>query len=84
MFVSQFRCANCGRTYQQDEVEYTCPVCGQVGTLDVLYDVEAQRRAVTPGDIARNPDPTMWRYRALLPLAERRRSRRWLWAHAAL
>ena len=40
-----------------DEVEYTCPDCGQVGTLDVLYDYDALRRAVTREDIARSPDP---------------------------
>jgi threonine synthase len=70
MFVSELRCVICGRTYQPDEVQYTCPVCGQVGTLDVLYDVETQRRTVPRESIERHPDPTMWRYRLLLPLAE--------------
>jgi threonine synthase len=70
MFVSELRCVICGRTYEPDEVQYTCPVCGQVGTLDVLYDVETQRRAVPRESIERHPDPTMWRYRPLLPLAE--------------
>lgn len=70
MFVSELRCVTCGRTYQPDEVQYTCPVCGQVGTLDVLYDVDAQRRAISRDDLERSPDPTMWRYRPLLPLAQ--------------
>ncbi|RPJ00898.1 MAG: threonine synthase [Chloroflexi bacterium] len=70
MFVSELRCVICGRTYQPDEVQYTCPDCGQAGTLDVLYDVEAQRHAVPRESIERSPDPTMWRYRPLLPLAD--------------
>jgi threonine synthase len=70
MFVSELRCVVCGRTYSPDEVSYTCPVCGLVGTLDVLYDYGAIRRSVTREDIGRNPDTSIWRYRPLLPLAE--------------
>jgi threonine synthase len=70
MFVAELRCVICGKSYQPAEVEYTCPACGPVGTLDVIYDVDALGRAVTPKDIERNPDPSMWRYRALLPLAD--------------
>ncbi|HVO71661.1 MAG TPA: threonine synthase [Aggregatilineaceae bacterium] len=70
MFVAELRCVVCGRTYRPDDVKYTCPVCGQVGTLDVLYDVGALGRAVKREDITRNPDPSMWRYRPLLPVAE--------------
>ena len=69
MFVSELRCVICGRTFRPDEVDYTCPDCGQVGTLDVLYDVEALRDAVRREDIETSADPTMWRYRPLLPLA---------------
>lgn len=68
MYVAELRCAICGRSYAPDEVQYTCPVCGQAGTLDVLYDVEALRRSVSREDIARSADPTLWRYRPLLPL----------------
>ncbi len=69
MFVSELRCVVCGRSYRPDEVEYTCLDCGQVGTLDVLYDVDALRESVRREDIETSPDPTMWRYRPLLPLA---------------
>ena len=70
MFVAELRCVVCGRSYRPDEVRYTCPVCGQVGTLDVVLDVDALRRAVKREDITRSPDPSMWRYRPLLPLAD--------------
>lgn len=68
MFVSELRCAVCGRAYASDEVAYTCPDCGQAGTLDVLYDIKALGAAVSRQDIARSADPTLWRYRPLLPL----------------
>ena len=51
MFVSELRCVICGRSYQPDEVDYTCLDCGQVGTLDVLYDVDALRQSVNREDI---------------------------------
>ncbi len=69
MFVTELRCVLCGQSYDPAEVPYTCPTCGQAGTLDVIYDVNAIKNAVTKADIARNPDPTLWRYRALMPLA---------------
>ncbi len=68
MYVSELRCAICGRSYAPDQVAYTCPHCGQAGTLDVLYDFEALRAEVSREDIARSADPTLWRYRPLLPL----------------
>lgn len=69
MLVTELRCAICGRTYQPGEVEYTCLDCGPAGTLDVLYDYDRLREKITPDDIARNRDASMWRYRPLLPLA---------------
>jgi threonine synthase len=70
MYVAELRCVVCGQSYRPDEVRYTCPVCGQVGTLDVVLDVDALRRGLKREDIARSPDPSMWRYRPLLPLAD--------------
>jgi len=68
MFVSELCCAICGRSYAPDEVAYTCPHCGPAGTLDVLYDIRAVQAAVSREDIARSADPTLWRYRHMLPL----------------
>lgn len=69
MIIAELRCVVCGRSYRPDEVAYTCPVCGQAGTLDVCYDFDALRRMVAREDIERSPDRSMWRYRALMPLA---------------
>lgn len=69
MTIAELRCVVCGRSYAPDEVAYTCPVCGQVGTLDVNLDIAALRRTVTREAIGRSAEPTLWRYRPLLPLA---------------
>lgn len=69
MFVTELRCVICGRSFAPGEVEYTCPDCGQVGTLDVLYDVAAINEVISPAMISEMAEPTLWRYRALMPLA---------------
>lgn len=66
--ITELRCVVCGRSYRSGEVEYTCPVCGQAGTLDVLYDYDLLRRVVSRDDLAHGADSSMWRYRALVPL----------------
>lgn len=47
---------------------YTCPACGQVGTLAVLYDYPALKAQLDRDALRSNPVRSMWRYRALLPL----------------
>lgn len=66
--VSILTCSVCGREYAPDAVQYTCPVCGQVGTLDVLYDYDALRSRLDRDRIAESRVESMWRYRDLLPL----------------
>lgn len=68
--IQTLKCSNCGREYEPGAVTYTCPVCGEVGTLDVLYDYEALRRGLDRDALAAG-EHSMWRYRALLPLEER-------------
>lgn len=69
MFVAELRCVICGRTYAPEDVSYTCPACGQAGTLDVLYDVDALRSAVSREDITRSRESSLWRYKPLMPIA---------------
>ena len=57
-----FRCVVCGANYGLDEVQYVCPTCGPVGTLDMVYDYD-RISATRPDGGARS----MW-YRALMPL----------------
>ena len=64
--VLKLRCSICGRLYDPAEVQYHCPVDGQIGTLDVLYDYEALKTRIDRD--APRTEPSMWRYRDLLPL----------------
>ncbi len=70
--VIELRCVRCGRRYPPDEVAYTCPSCGDEGTLDVLYDYPALRRELDRERLSRNPERTMWRYAPLLPVQQLR------------
>jgi threonine synthase len=65
--VKELRCPLCDRAYALDAVQYTCPACGEVGTLDVLYDYAALKATVDRAAIAAGTN-SMWRYKSLLPL----------------
>ncbi len=67
--IVELRCTVCNRSYQPDEVQYFCPNCGQVGTLDVLYDYPALRAQLDRDALRNNSEHSMWRYRTLLPVA---------------
>jgi threonine synthase len=57
------RCRECGKTYP------VAPrvVCECLAPLEIAYDVEGWKQALTRETIARRA-PTMWRYREFLPL----------------
>ena len=65
---SGFKCLECARLFGASEVEYVCPVCG--GNLDVLYDYDRIARQLTKASLAADPDFTISRYRALLPIED--------------
>ncbi len=74
-YVSQTQCTICGARYGLGEVQYTCPTCGEAGTLDIVYDYDAIRRAFTPQTLSDSMrgsrwESTMWRYRPLLPITD--------------
>jgi len=64
--VVGFRCVDCGREHRVDEIEYVCISCG--GNLDVVYDYDLISSRLTRFSLAADPNRTMWRYRALLPI----------------
>lgn len=68
--VKELRCPLCGRSYQLDSVQYFCADCGQVGTLDILYDYDLIKHTLDRDTISASREQTMWRYRALLPVDE--------------
>ena len=61
--VTGLRCRECGADYP------VAPrvVCDCLAPLEVVYDVEGWKKALSRERIARRP-PTMWRYREMLPL----------------
>jgi threonine synthase len=65
-YVHNLRCRECGRTYDVTP-RYACEWC--FGPLEVGYDEDAVRAAVTRASIAAGP-PTIWRYAGLLPVDE--------------
>lgn len=67
--IKELRCVVNGLSYQPHEVQYTCPVAGEAGTLDVLYDYDALKAALDRDALSTNPERSHWRYSALLPLA---------------
>lgn len=56
-----YKCTVCGTQYGIYDLTYTCPKCGEVGTVDVVYPADG---------ITRRDDPpmNMWQQRDLLPI----------------
>ncbi len=67
--VVELKCVICGATYAPDEVAYVCPKHGDDGILDVVYDYEQIAATWSQADLAQNRDPSIWRYRPLLPIS---------------
>ena len=65
--VKYGKCVKCGRTYQATPDVTTCE-CG--GILDIIYDYEYIKTQLTKEKLAKRADPSMWRYRELLPIEE--------------
>src|SRR5690242_18961477 len=66
--IKELRSPVCGRSYSHAEVQYTCPVCGSVGTLEVLYDYEVLKTQLDRDALRNQHEQSMWRYKALLPI----------------
>ena len=63
-----FTCVKCYKEFSRDDFRYTCDECGN--NLDVLYDYRNIGRQWSRGELSQNPDPSLWRYLPLLPVAE--------------
>ncbi len=62
-FANALRCRECHREYPLDPL-YVCDFC--FGPLEVVYDYDAMREAVSRERIESGP-PSVWRYADLLP-----------------
>ncbi len=67
--VLHLECVVCGKTFDPGEQVHTCPDHGPVGTLDVVYDYELVASRLRRRELRDDGERTMWRYRALLPIA---------------
>lgn len=67
--ILELRCPVCDRVYQLNDIAYTCPACGEVGTLEVLYDYAALKAQLNRDTLRNSQQISMWRYRDLLPVA---------------
>jgi len=66
--VLGFKCSLCGQEYGLSEVEYVCPKHGDMGNLDVVYDLNKIARRWSRKKLSQDRDQSIWRYRPLLPL----------------
>ncbi len=62
-FARALRCRECGREYPLDPI-FSCEFC--FGPLEVAYDLDGIRAAVSRDSIERGP-ATIWRYAPFLP-----------------
>lgn len=63
-----YRCSICGKEYGPEEVQYQCPV--DQGNLDVVLDFAELKKKRRIEEIMESPDPSLWRYLPLLPVAD--------------
>ena len=68
MNVSHLYCSACGKTYERGKLYNLCE-CGK--PLMVAYDLEAAARTLTRESLA-GREPSLWRYREVLPLDDER------------
>ncbi len=66
--VKHLRCLLCGKEYGAKEVQYVCPHHGNEGILDVQYDYDRIASSFSRTDLESILDPSIWRYRPLLPV----------------
>jgi len=67
--IRHLQCVLCGATYNPVDIRYACPACGPLGVLAVQYDYEQIAPRISRTQLAEERDPTLWRYRALLPIS---------------
>ena len=68
--VKELRCVIGDCRFAVDEVSYTCPQHGELGTLDILYDYADLRARIDRDAISASTNSDCWRYLPLLPLAQ--------------
>jgi len=70
-FIKNYECTLCHRLYQPNATVMTCPVCGELGILEINYDYLAMKKVVNRDYFKNNQDYTMWRYTPLMSIEQR-------------
>ena len=65
-YLKHFTCVRCGKEFPPDQIRYTCPECR--GNLDAKYHYDQIRKAISPGSLSKDREPSVWRFRPFLPL----------------
>ncbi len=65
--IRHLQCVLCGARYDPSKIEYTCPVCGPLGVMEVHYDYDKVAQRISRVTLMNDHDSTFLRYRALLP-----------------
>ncbi|RLC64827.1 MAG: threonine synthase, partial [Chloroflexi bacterium] len=65
-YFTHLECSLCGTEYAADRLQRTCPDCDR--PLLARYNLRAA--SARNRDALITPEPTMWRYRALLPIRD--------------
>mgnify|MGYP000095651355 CR=1 FL=1 len=68
-FLAYLECAACRHRFDADRLWNLCPHCGR--PLLARYDLTAVAQVLSPADLA-DREPTLWRYRELLPVRDPR------------
>ncbi len=71
------RCVKCGKEYEAVPNLTNCE-CG--GILDIIYDYDYIKAHFTKETLKNRVNPTMWRYRELLPVEETTPDTPFAWA----
>ncbi len=67
-YLTHLECSLCGKEYEADRLQGVCPDCAR--PLLARYDLKTVKSLDRGALITR--EPTMWRYRALLPVRDER------------
>ena len=67
--LTHLECGLCGREYEADRLWNLCPACGK--PLLARYNLAAAREALDRDELACR-EPTLWRYREVLPVRDPR------------
>ena len=64
-FLTHLECSVCGDRHSPHEIQTVCRSCGK--SLVACYDLQKAKSQFTRESL-KNQKPSMWRYRALLPI----------------